>query len=133
MRDNQLGKGLSCFFIRSDFKYYRVDYSAILYVEARRVYCRIVTTDKTWMVLMPIHQLGAILPASGFCRVHRSFIVSICCIEWFDKKLIRIGGQDIPIGTVYQAGLRRKILLLPAETEKAASQEEKSPLCLDAL
>ncbi len=43
-----------------------------------------------------MRQIEKLLPAEGFCRVHRSYIVGIASIQSFDKERIYMEDPDDP-------------------------------------
>ena len=106
----------SCCFARDNGRYYRIDFSRIRYIEARKNYCRIEMGDKVRMAAIGIGKLGRILPPDDFCRTHRSYIVGLAHIEWFDNCVVRVVDQDLPIGEEYRAELPRQVMLVPAKT-----------------
>ena len=64
----------------------------------------------------PAHasQLEAVRGVSGqesFCRVHRSYIVSLSHINYIERKRIRIGEELIPISDSYLPALMNKLSL----------------------
>jgi two-component system LytT family response regulator len=109
----------NCFFVREASRYHRIDFSRIRYIEARKAYCRIDTIDRIRMVAIGITQLEEVLPKDAFCRIHRSYIVGIAHIEWFEKAVLRVAEQDLPIGDSYRAQLHRRVTLVPGESPKA--------------
>ena len=46
-----------------------------------------------------------------FCRVHRSYIVSLSHINYIERKRIRIGEELIPISDSYLPALMNKLSL----------------------
>ena len=95
----------SFFFIRTDNKYMKVSFHDILYVETCKNYIRLVTTSKTYIVLIAIKQIEQELPPQLFCRVHRSFIVGINVVCSFDNEVIYLCGSDKTLRTsIYQPG-----------------------------
>lgn len=50
-----------------------------------------------------------ILDEYGFCRVHRSYIVSLPHIDYIERKRIRIDGALIPISDSYSSALMDKL------------------------
>jgi DNA-binding LytR/AlgR family response regulator len=50
-----------------------------------------------------------LLPATGFIRVHRSYIVSKKHIQKVDKRTIWIQQTEIPIGSVYVSDIEKII------------------------
>src|SRR3984957_5683157 len=77
----------SFFFIRYEGRYTKVDFSGILYIEARKNYTRLVLDEKpTARVLVPLKKGGRPPPRGQFCRIQRGYIVSINKIVSFDNK-----------------------------------------------
>ncbi len=107
---------LSSFFIRSDGKYIRINTDDILYLKSLKNYVNIVCRTKAYMVLMSLQQLEKELPNLDFCRVHRSFIVSLRHISSFDQKTVYIDSTMIPIDPVYKNALQTKVKVLVSET-----------------
>lgn len=104
------------FFIRCDGKYIRINTNDICYMESMENYVRIVTTSKTYMTLISMRQLEKELPASIFCRVHRSFIVSLQYINSFDHQSVYLDTITIPINPIYKNVLPSKVKVLLSDT-----------------
>ena len=104
------------FFIRCDGKYIRLDTRTICYLEALKNYVRIVTTTRTYLVLLSLRQLEEELPPHLFCRVHRSFIVSVNHITSFDHQSVYIDTTIVPISPVYKTALQSRVRVLVSDT-----------------
>jgi DNA-binding LytR/AlgR family response regulator len=52
------------------------------------------------------------LPASIFCRVHKSYLINLEYIDLIEHNLVKVGGETIPIGKAYRAGLFEKMQIL---------------------
>ncbi len=104
------------FFIRCDGKYIRINTADILYIRSLKNYVSIVSTTKTYLVLISLQQLEKELPAGQFCRVHRSFIVALHHVSSFDHKTVYIDSAVIPIDPVYKNALQAKVKVLVSET-----------------
>jgi DNA-binding LytR/AlgR family response regulator len=127
MRSKELTIEKSYFFIREGSRHHRIDFARIRYIEARKSYCRIDMGEKMRMVPIGIGQLEEILPPNDFCRIHRSYIVGIAHIEWFESTVLRVADRELPIGDAYRAQLPRRVMLVPQETPKTRpSHAEKS-------
>lgn len=88
--------------IRADRRFYKIDFSNILYIEGLKDYVIIYTQDNqyvTWMNLKTIH---AKLPKKLFLRVSKSYVVNQQAISSFDTGNIYLGEVKIPIGKAYQ-------------------------------
>ena len=80
----------------------KILFSEILYIESQREYIRIVTTKKEYISKMSTHEIEALLPATLFKRIHRSFIVSVNKIESYTAEMVEVNGVSIPIGRGYR-------------------------------
>ena len=90
------------FFVKTETRIEKVNASEVLYVEGMGDYWRIVTKTRRIMTLMNAKGIEEILHEPGFCRVHKSFFVSIDKIEFVEREQIKIGEILIPISDTYQ-------------------------------
>ena len=90
--------------IRADYKLTKITLSEIHYIEGLGDYLKLFYGDNKLIVArMTMKNILAKLRAKEFLRVHRSFIVPYSKIENVRNKTILILGQEIPIGTSYEA------------------------------
>ena len=59
------------------------------------------------------------MPDNLFCRVHRSFIVSLEHVDAFDKDTVYMAQANIPIGESYRRVMEKHITLLVKEAAPA--------------
>lgn len=100
------------FFIDAGKRFVKISFSEIIYIEACRNYARFVTTKGSHMALLTMRQLEKILPTDNFCRIHRSYIVSIDCIQSFVSDKVYIQDKVLPIGISYAKALQQKIVVV---------------------
>ena len=103
------------FFIRVDSKYQKIQFDEIKYVEARKNYIRIVSTKRSYVVLITMKQIERVLPTNMFCRIHRSYIVSLHHINAFDRELVYMDGLELPISGAFQSTLQNKVMIVFCE------------------
>jgi DNA-binding LytR/AlgR family response regulator len=89
-------------FLNVQKKKVKILFSEIVYIESQREYIRIVTTKNEYLTKMSTHEIEALLPASLFKRIHRSFIVSLSKIESYTAEMIEVNGISIPVGRAYR-------------------------------
>ena len=89
-------------FVKADQKLVRVNYNDIKYVEAFADYVKIYTDGKRLITLLTMKKMEEQLPDNQFCRVHRSFIVSLSKIKSFNSNEVEIDGTTIPVGKHYR-------------------------------
>jgi DNA-binding LytR/AlgR family response regulator len=81
----------------------KVNLKDILYIEGMKDYLKfVVTTGRCIMTLLSFKRVEEMLPADRFCRVHKSYIVSVDKIESVERGLIQIADKRIPIGDNYK-------------------------------
>jgi two-component system, LytTR family, response regulator len=89
-------------FITVNRKKVRVVLNEILYIESRKEYVQIHTTEYTHITKIGTTQLEELLPSAKFKRIHRSFIVAVNKIQSYSKESVEIQGKTIPIGKNYR-------------------------------
>lgn len=89
-------------FIRSNSKFFRVNFSEILYVQGMKDYLKIHTPEYTLVTHQTMNDLEKTLPQQLFIRVHRSYLVAINQIRSIYGNTIEIGKEAIPIGINYK-------------------------------
>jgi DNA-binding LytR/AlgR family response regulator len=89
-------------YFRVDRKMVKVMLSDILHIESMKDYVRVFTTEGMLITKQSLSSVEAMLPDTGFIRVHRSFIVSINGIRSFNAETIETAKAAIPIGKLYK-------------------------------
>ncbi len=102
-------------FFKVDKAYIKLRFADILYIEADKKYVKLVAIDKCYTTLCPIGHVEKILPAEIFCKVHRSYIVSLDHTIKFDNEFVYIGNRRIPISEQYRSLLKNSVITLNCE------------------
>lgn len=89
-------------FLNVQKKKVKILFPDIVYIESQREYIKIVTTKKEYISKMSTHEIEALLPATLFKRIHRSFIVSVSKIESYTAEMVEVNGIAIPVGKAYK-------------------------------
>ena len=89
-------------FVKSNSKFFRVNFTEILYVQGMKDYLKIVTPDFTLVTHQTMNEMEAMLPARQFIRVHRSWLVAVRHIRAIYGNSIELGKTTIPIGANYK-------------------------------
>jgi DNA-binding LytR/AlgR family response regulator len=92
-------------FIKSGSKFFKVNYSDIIYIESMKDYLKIHTGDYNLVTHQTMTEMEKLLPAKQFIRVHKSFIVSVSRIRSVDGSSIETEKHTIPIGLSYKNNL----------------------------
>jgi len=89
-------------YIKSNGKFFKVDYADIIYIEGMKDYLKICTTDAKLVTLQTMNEMEKLLPADQFIRVHKSYIVSLARIKSIYGNNIETTKLIIPIGVNYK-------------------------------
>jgi DNA-binding LytR/AlgR family response regulator len=89
-------------FIKSGSKFFKVNFSEIVYIQGMKDYLKIHTNDYKLVTHQTMTDMEDLLPARQFIRVHKSYIVSLAFIKSIYSNDIEIGGATIPIGNSYK-------------------------------
>lgn len=94
-------------FIKSEYKFYKVKFSEIIFCESMKDYTQVYVTNKIKPIttLQNLKTFASKLPKDDFIRVHRSYVVSLDNIDVVSKNEIVIGQKQIPIGESYRNSL----------------------------
>jgi len=109
-------------FLRVEKAYLRLKFADIMYVQAEKKYVNLVTINKCYSTLCSIGHVEKILPPEIFCKVHRSYIVSLEHTVKFDNEFVYIGNRRIPISEQYRNVLKNSVITLNRELNSFQSE-----------
>ena len=84
-------------FVRHNGKMVKILLDHILYVEADRNYCNIVTENGNYLVVSTLKSIEQRLRNGNFTRVHRSFMVNISKLDSVAESHLEIRRKTIPV------------------------------------
>ena len=89
-------------FIKSNSKFFKVNFSEIKYIEGMKDYLKIHTAEYTLITHQTMGDMEKILPAKQFIRVHKSYIVAVAYIKSIYGNTIEMEKIILPIGLNYK-------------------------------
>lgn len=96
--------------IKVDKKMVKLSFDEIIFIEGMKEYVKVITTDKTYITHRTLTSISEELPEKLFCRIHKSFTVSLNKINSIEGNLVTIAGYKIPIGRTFTKEAKTKIL-----------------------
>ncbi len=96
-------------FIRSQSKLIKVMLDEILYIEAERNYCNIITADRNFTITSPLNAFFEKMVSKDFLRVHRSYVVNIKKLDAVADAHLEINKKIIPFSRMYKEDLMNSI------------------------
>ena len=113
-------------FVKFGKKFSKIYFSEIMYAEADKKYVRIITTKKAYLILSAMGSVEKVLPPNQFCRVHRSYIVSLQYMTDFENDLVYIGDKIFPMGKQYKESLHKRVITLSNDTKMEIDLDNNS-------
>lgn len=96
-------------FVRHRGKMIKLLLADILYIEAERNYCTIVTAERNYTLAVTLKSIEENLPAIRFVRVHRSYLINISKLDTVAEDHLEINKKAIPLGKSYKEVLLSRI------------------------
>ena len=96
-------------FVKSERKYFKVNFNDILFIEGLKDYIIIQTESKRIITKMYLKNILELLLNRMFVRINRSYIVNIQRIESFDNNDVFIHSYEIAIGNSFRDAFFQKI------------------------
>ena len=98
------------FFVKCDYRYEKVHFDDVLYVEGMENYIVIHTAAKQFMTLLRMKNIEEILPAPSFIRIHKSYIASIKAISSIDGNEVIVGNKKLPLSREKKSEILERLL-----------------------
>ncbi|NNJ88759.1 MAG: response regulator [Eudoraea sp.] len=96
-------------FIRHHGQMIKLLFNEILFIEADRNYCHIVTPKQVYLLTATLKVMQDKLPGSIFVRVHRSYIVNITQLDVVAESHVEINRKVIPLSKSYKETLLKHL------------------------
>lgn len=86
----------SKYFFRADTRFVRIDADDIIFLEADRAYCKVVTSKETLLLSNSMNHIQEQLGEDRFVKVQRSYVVNLNSVIEVDGNMIRLqGGHQV--------------------------------------
>jgi len=90
------------FFVKSERRYFKINYKDILFIEGLKDYVILQLKDQRIITKMTLKAIHEQLPASLFFRINKSYIINTRHITSFDNNDVTIRSHEIAIGNSYR-------------------------------
>lgn len=89
-------------FIKQNYKFSKVNFNDIYYLEAESNHTHIITKDKKFIVRHPLNVVMDKFDRQYFLRVHRSYAINMGHLDTFNNHSVFIKDHEIPLGRNYK-------------------------------
>lgn len=92
------------FFVNVDYSLVKITFSDIIYIEGLKDYVKIhlKSSQRPVVTRITMKTIEEQLPASGFIRIHKSYIVSVAFITSIRKSSVFIEALELPVSDSYR-------------------------------
>ncbi|SHH80156.1 two component transcriptional regulator, LytTR family [Chryseolinea serpens] len=90
-------QGGDYFFVKVDYRYEKIHFHDVTFVEGMENYVVIHTPTQTYMTLLRMKNMEEILQSPAFLRIHKSYIVAVRAISAIDGNEVVVGNKRLPI------------------------------------
>jgi two-component system, LytTR family, response regulator len=103
-----------CFFVKERNRLIKIKIAEVLWIEVEDKYCNLHIKGRKYVLRQSLKDLAEKLDPAVFVQTHRSYIVNANEIEDIDYALyiVRIHGQEIPLGKSYKDELVQRLQML---------------------
>ncbi|HEX7844241.1 MAG TPA: LytTR family DNA-binding domain-containing protein [Chitinophagaceae bacterium] len=102
---------MNFFYLRQGGKYSKVPIREIRYITGEKKFIKVYTTERSYLTDISLNSFEKGLPSNLFCRIHRSFIISLLHLSDFDNTTAYVAGEKLPIAKAYKEMLKSKIFI----------------------
>ena len=90
----------------------KINLEDILYIEAERAYCKITTSEKTFLITSSLGNLEEKLSSPFLMRVHRSYLVNLQQIDRIEENTISIDSKIITVSRSYWKDFLNRVKII---------------------
>lgn len=96
-------------FVKSNLKKRKIYINQIKWIEALGDYVKLITNDKSFVILSTMKAFENELPKGVFLRIHKSYIVNLKKIERYDSKYVEIEKMKLPLSRTRKTQLSQAL------------------------
>ncbi|WEK35345.1 MAG: LytTR family DNA-binding domain-containing protein [Candidatus Pseudobacter hemicellulosilyticus] len=99
-------------FIKTDYRIRKMDLADIYYIEALRDYIAFHTSTGRILSLESMRNMEQLLPAAGFIRIHKSYIINIRYIDYLERGRVVVKQAPLPVGETYRPAFLARLKIV---------------------
>lgn len=112
MKENYDDHDADHIFVKSNLKKRKIYINQIKWIEALGDYVKLITSDKSFVILSTMKAFENELPKEVFLRIHKSYIVNLKKIERYDSKYVEIEKIKLPLSRTRKTQLSQALNLI---------------------
>lgn len=98
-------------FVKSDRTIIKLSIAEIIYIKSEEDFTHVYTEDKHHFLSYTLKFWEETLPASSFCRIHKSYLVNIDYVDKIEGNQVFTKLETLPVGRSYREAFMNRIPL----------------------
>ncbi len=99
-------------FVKKDHLLIKIRFDELQWIMAERNYLELHCNGKKHLIRSTLQDFMDKLPANMFFQVHRSFAINLKHLTAIEHSIVRVGGQEIPLGRSFVEPLKEKLKIV---------------------
>jgi DNA-binding LytR/AlgR family response regulator len=96
-------------FVKSNLKKRKIYINEIKWIEALGDYVKLITQDKSFVILSTMKAFENELPKNSFLRIHKSYIINLKKVDRYDSKHVEIEKMKLPLSRTRKTQLSQAL------------------------
>ena len=96
-------------FVKSNLKKRKIYINEIKWIEALGDYVKLITQDKSFVILSTMKAFENELPKNSFLRIHKSYIINLKKVDRYDSKYVEIEKMKLPLSRTRKTQLSQAL------------------------
>ena len=96
-------------FVKSNLKKRKIYINQIKWIEALGDYVKLITNNKSFVILSTMKAFENELPKGLFLRIHKSYIINLKKVERYDSKYVEIEKMKLPLSRTRKTQLSKAL------------------------
>ena len=96
-------------FVKSNLKKRKIYINEIKWIEALGDYVKLITKDKSFVILSTMKAFENELPKGLFLRIHKSYIINLKKVDRYDSKHVEIEKIKLPLSRTRKTELSQAL------------------------
>lgn len=92
--------------------YNKLDIDSILYIDAGRAYCTIVTENGTYTMTKNMKHIHEQLPGDKFIKIHRSHVINVDKVTRLEGNVVHIGKHQVQMSQEYKELVKGRFTII---------------------
>ncbi|HAA10439.1 MAG TPA: DNA-binding response regulator [Cytophagales bacterium] len=92
---------------KADKRLHKIPHTDLRYIQAAGDFIKVFHSGKTLIVNETLRSLETRLPTPPFCRIHKSYLVNLDYLKYWEGNQVAIDDEMLPVGAAHREALKQ--------------------------